>query len=294
MLQVGSQGYRGPTPTYVERNVMTTTHAVRNQTSGTTAMRVRLNVVQLRVLVLLVVLGVWWLVAAMALLPATLIPDPILVIVELVKLSITAEFWHAIGATLGGAMLGLLASIVVGIPLGILCGRFWRIERSASFLIDFGRAFPAIALVGVLVLMLGRGVEMKAVLVFVAVLFPLIVQTQHGVQRVEPMVEETCQAFRIPQGLYIRKVLLPAAMPSIMTGLRLAASVAVLVAISAEVLTNAPGIGQKIAEAQIGSNAPKAFAFIVAAGALGYLVNYVVTAIQNSVVRWRPPGVGED
>jgi len=273
---------------------MTAIQAVRNQVSRPTIKRARLNVVQLRVLVFLTVFGVWWLIAVMALLPATLVPDPVGVIVELARLSITVEFWQAVAATLGGAMLGLVASIVVGIPFGILSGRFWRVERSASFLVDFGRAFPAIALVGVLVLMLGRGIEMKAVLVFIAVLFPLIVQTQHGVQRVEPMIEETCQAFRIPQGLYIRKVLIPAAMPSIMTGLRLAASVAVLVAISAEVLTNAPGIGQKIAEAQIGSHAPKAFAFIIAAGVLGYLVNYAVTTIQNRVVQWRPSGIGED
>ncbi|HJF13357.1 MAG TPA: ABC transporter permease [Enteractinococcus helveticum] len=273
---------------------MTKTHTVRPQTPRITAPRRSLNIGYQRVLVLFVVIGIWWLIAATALLPETLVPDPIAVIVELGRLSITAEFWQAIIATLSGAMLGLAASIVVGIPLGVVSGRFWRVERSVNFLVDFGRAFPAVALVGVLVLMLGRGIEMKSVLVFIAVMFPLIIQTQHGVQQVNPMIQETCHAFRIPQGLYIRKVLLPAAMPSIMTGLRLAASVAVLVAISAEVLTNAPGIGQKIAEAQIGSNAPKAFAFIVASGVLGYLVNYAVSAAQNRIIGWRPAQGGDE
>ncbi|UOR01872.1 ABC transporter permease [Leucobacter allii] len=273
---------------------MTWTEAVRVQSSRAQRIGAATVVRSWRVALLIAVLLAWWAIAALGVLPATLVPDPIDVVVALVGLVPTAEYWTAIGLTLLGAICGLIAAILVGIPIGILTGRSQRAELSMRFLLDFGRAFPAVALTGVLVLMLGRDVEMKSVLVFIAVVFPIAIQTQHGVRRVEPMVEETCRAFQIPQGLYVRKVLLPNAAPYIMTGLRLAASVAVLVAISAEVLTNAPGIGERIAAAQIDSNAPKSFAFIVTAGLLGYAVNVGVGALQRRAVRWRPDhGMGD-
>lgn len=272
---------------------MTWTQAVRVQTRRSAAARARTTVLWWRIGVLVGALALWWAIAAAGVLPQSLVPNPVDVVVELVHLAPTAELWGAVAATLGAALIGLLLAIIVGIPVGVITGRFERAELSARFLLDFGRAFPAIALVGVLVLMLGRGIEMQAVLVWIAVVFPIAIQTQHGVRRVEPMVEETCSAFRIPTGLYIRKVLLPSAAPYIMTGLRLAASVSVLVAISAEVLTGAPGIGSRIADAQLGSNAPKAFAFIVVAGLLGYLANIGVAAIQRGVIKWRPTG-GEE
>lgn len=272
---------------------MTWTEAIRIGAGRETARKRRVTTPVWRVVVFVIAIALWWLVAALALLPETLVPNPLAVFTTWVKLLGAPEFWQAVGATLSGALVGFAIAVVIGIPIGVLVGSFRRADWSTRFLIDFGRAFPAVALVGVLVLIFGRGVEMKATLVIIAVLFPMIIQTQHGVAHVSPMIRETCAAFRIPPRLFVWKVLLPSAAPSILTGLRLAASVSVLVAIAAEVLTNAPGIGQKIAEAQLGTNAPRAFAFILTAGLLGYAINAGVGWIQKLVIRWRPAG-GEE
>lgn len=253
-----------------------------------------LGVVGWRVAVFGVAIAVWFLVSTFALLPATLVPNPWEVLVALLQAVLTAEYWSAIGATLGGALVGLTAATIVGIPAGVITGRFARAELSARFLFDFGRAFPAIALVAILVLLLGRGIEMKSLLVFIAVVFPMAIQTQHGVRSIDPTIVETARAFMIPQRLFIRRVLLPSAAPSILTGLRLAASVSVLVAISAEVLTNAPGVGERIGSAQVNGNAPIAFAYILTAGVLGYLINVGVGRVQMRVVRWRPANGGDN
>lgn len=269
---------------------MTWTQAVRVSAGHERVRREAAVTVWGRLAVVVVGLVVWWLVVVAEVLSPNLLPNPVDVAVAFAELVASAPFWAAIGATLLGALLGLLGGAVVGLPIGVVTGRSEKAELSLRFLLDFGRAFPAVALVGVFVLLFGRGTEMTAVLVWVAVVFPIALQTQHGVRRVEPMIVETSRAFRIPTGLLLRKVLLPSAAPYIMTGFRLAATVAVLVAISAEVLTGAPGIGSMIVDAQLGSNAPRAFALILFAGLLGYLVNLGVDALQRRTVSWRPAG----
>lgn len=273
---------------------MTLTQTVRVQVRTHRKRRDGLALAGWRAAVFAGVMAVWFLVSTLALLPATLVPNPWEVLVTLLQAVLTAEYWSAIGATLGGALVGLIAATIVGIPAGIITGRFARAELSTRFLFDFGRAFPAIALVAILVLMLGRGIEMKSLLVFIAVVFPIAIQTQHGVRRIDPTIVDTTRAFLIPQRLFIRRVLLPSAAPSILTGLRLAASVSVLVAISAEVLTNAPGLGERIGSAQVNGNAPIAFAYILTAGVLGYLINVGVGRVQTRVVQWRPANGGDD
>jgi ABC-type nitrate/sulfonate/bicarbonate transport system permease component len=243
-----------------------------------------------RVLVLVAGAALWFLLYQLEVFPASLLPSPVEVAGAGFQALTTSAYWTVLGDTITGALVGLAFGTAVGIPLGILTGRFAAAELSVRFLVDFGRAFPAVALVAVLVLILGRGLEVKAVLVFVAVVFIILLQTQHGVRSVSASIVETTQAFRIRGGLFVRKVLLPSAAPSIMTGLRLAASVAVLVTISAEVLTGAPGLGAAIAEAQVGGNSALAYAYIITAGLLGYAVNVGLGQAQSRLLRWQPTG----
>lgn len=244
-----------------------------------------------RILVLVTGIVLWSLLHRLEVFPASLLPGPVEVAGAWVQALTSSAYWAVLGETITGALVGLAFGTAAGIPLGIVTGRFAAAELSVRFLVDFGRAFPAVALVAVLVLMLGRGLEVKAVLVFVAVVFIILLQTQHGVRSVSASIVETTQAFRIRGGLFVRKVLLPSAAPSIMTGLRLAASVAVLVTISTEVLTGAPGLGAAIAEAQVGGNSPLAYAYIITAGLLGYAVNVGLGRVQSRLLRWQPAGV---
>lgn len=273
---------------------MTWTQTIR--TSATAAQRQRATPAITLWRVGLFVAGVvlWAALAAAEVFPATLVPAPSAVVVALAQEIVTAGYWQALGLTVWGALVGLLAAAVVGIAIGVITGASTAAELSMRFLIDFGRAFPAVALIAVLVLILGRGIELKSVLVFVAVIFPIILQTQQGVRRVPRSVIETARAFRTPRALLVRKVMLPSATPSILTGLRLAASVAVLMAIATEVLSGSAGIGNQITDAQMGANSALSFAYIVTAGFLGFAVNVGLVKLQSVLLRWRPAMGGED
>jgi NitT/TauT family transport system permease protein len=208
---------------------------------------------------------------------------------ELGTLVGTGEYWQAVGDTLRGAVTGLLISAAVGIPLGLLTGTYARAELSSRLLVDVLRSFPVIALLPVFLLVLGSTPRMKATVVFIACVFPIFLQAQYGARGVEPMISETVRSYRIPRLLRFWKVILPSATPSIMTGLRLAATTSVLVAIGVEILTTLPGIGHMVTQEQQSGNSTDAYAYILTAGVIGYAINRLSEAVESVLLRWRPP-----
>ncbi len=238
-----------------------------------------------------VVLGaivLWELVARSGVLSAALLPPFSEVVGALIGLLGQSEFWANLGATLGGAMLGLAISALIAIPLGLLAGLSSFVERSTRILVDIGRSFPAIALLPVIVLFYGTTLPTKLIVVVLACSFPLIIQTIYGARGIEHSIIETSQAYRIRFGLHFFRVALPTATPSIMTGLRLAATMAVLVSVGVEVVGGVPGIGQGLANAQLDGATPIAFAYFVVAGTLGYLVTRLAEILEARFLRWRP------
>ncbi len=146
-----------------------------------------------------------------------------------------------------------------------------------------------IAILPVMLLVMGSSLEMKGVVVFLACVFPLIIQAQYGAQSVAESVRETVRSYRIGKQLRFRKVILPCASPSIMTGVRLASTVAVLVSVGVEILTTVPGIGHEVVQNQLDGNSPNAFAYIFTAGAIGFAINKIAQVAESRILAWRPP-----
>jgi NitT/TauT family transport system permease protein len=201
----------------------------------------------------------------------------------------SSTFWQAAADTLRGAVTGFAAAAVIGIPLGLVTGTYTAAEQSSRLLVDILRSFPVIALLPVFLLVLGSTPSMKATVVFIACVFPVFLQAQYGARGVAPTIQETVQSYRIPRYLRFRKVILPSATPSIMTGLRLAATTSVLVTIGVEILTTLPGIGHMVVQEQEGGASAAAYAYILTAGLIGYSINLLSQLIESRLLRWRPP-----
>ena len=247
------------------------------------------NVLLLQLMCFVGALAVWMLVSLTGLISETALPNPASVANDFIGLVGTGEFWQSVGDTLRGAVVGLAFAIVVGIPLGLLTGTYASAEQATRLLLDVMRSFPVIALLPVFLLVLGSTAQMKATVVFIACVFPILIQAQYGARGVDPMISETVRSYRIPRLLRFRKVILPSATPSIMTGLRLAATTSVLVAIGVEILTTLPGIGHMVTQEQQAGNAAAAYAYILTAGLLGYLINRLSQLAEDRLLRWRPP-----
>lgn len=198
----------------------------------------------------------------------------------------TSEYWTAVADTLRGWALGLGLATLIGIPLGILIGSSWVLFRSTRAIIEFLRPIPSVALIPLAVLTLGTDLSMKVFLVTYASLWPLLFNTIYGVRDVDPVLTDTARSFGIGRLARVYRVILPEAMPYIGTGLRIAAATALILAVTAELVVGAPGIGQAIKTAQQGGAISIMYALIITAGALGWLLSSVFRIGERRLLHW--------
>lgn len=238
-----------------------------------------------RLLAMAALIGVWQLVILSGTMPSMApdVPEIFRAIVEVLGLGV---FWAAIAKTMTAALSGWLIAVAVGVTLGLLVGSISYLDRSTSILIDFGRSFPVLALMPVVIMLLGSNTRMEIVVVSLSCLWPVLVQTIYGARRQEAAVVDTIRVFRIPKGLWFRRVLLPGALPFIATGVRISASIAILVAVGVEVLSQAPGIGREITLAQESQDWDLAFAYLFFAGLMGWGIALGLQAVETRFLKW--------
>lgn len=198
------------------------------------------------------------------------------------------SFWESVLRTLEGWALGLGLAILLAVPLGIAIGSSASAYRSVRFVVDFVRPIPSIALLPLFILLFGIGMSLKTYLVALGCFFPLFFQTMYGVQSVDPITLETARAYRLGPVMRFAFVSLPGATPMIATGLRISASIALLLAVGTEMVVGVPGIGYDIYRAQYAGQRPAAFALIAASGVLGVLMAIGFNRLERVTLRWHP------
>ncbi|WP_091547428.1 ABC transporter permease [Modestobacter sp. DSM 44400] len=203
------------------------------------------------------------------------------------------EFWTAVLDTLQGWALGLAIAAVAGVVLGILIGssRFTR-ELTAST-IEFLRPIPSVALIPIAILLFGTDIESKLLLVVYASFWQVLIQVLYGVQDVDPVAQDTARAYGLGRWARVRYLIWPTALPYVMTGLRLAAAVALILAVTSELVIGNPGLGKLLATAQSGGAIATSYAIVVVTGILGVLVNVVFRVIERRALSWHPSQRGE-
>lgn len=236
----------------------------------------------------LVLLAVFELAPRLGILPSDSFPTSSSVISETFALLGEASFWNDLGDTMVAWALGLGMAVLAAVPLGLLIGRTPVLYHALRFPIEFLRPIPSVALVPLAVVLLGVGVEMKAFLAAFACFWILLFQTIYGVHAVETVTLDTARAFGLGTVMTLRKVVLPSAAPYIATGVRIAASVSLILAVTAEVVVGSPGIGQAIEVARSAQAIAKMYALILATGFVGVIINMLVYRVEASVLAWHP------
>lgn len=198
----------------------------------------------------------------------------------------SASLWVALGETASAWGFGLLISAVAGIVLGIAIGSSQFLREYTSSTIEFLRPVPSVALIPVAVMLLGTGVASTVFLVFGAAFWPVLIQVLAGVQDVDPVAEDTARSYRYRRLTRIRTVVWPTALPYVMTGLRLAASVALILTITGELLISGDGIGGLISVARESEAVASMYAYVIVAGALGVLVNLLARWVEKRTLFW--------
>jgi len=193
-----------------------------------------------------------------------------------------------VGQTLEGWALGLGLAALAAVPLGILIGSSRLLYRALRVLIEFMRPIPSVALIPLAVLVYGTGLKTKLFLVVFASFWPLLFQAIYGVQDVDPIAQDTARAFGFGRSERLVRITLPSAAPYIATGLRLSSSVALILAVTAELVVGAPGIGKTINAAREGGDYALTYALIVVGGGLGLSLNALFLALESRLLVWHP------
>ncbi|WFE27392.1 ABC transporter permease [Solwaraspora sp. WMMD791] len=243
--------------------------------------------------------GLTGLLAVVQILPATplvsarYLPPATEILAALVDLLGEGRFWVALGDTLTAWAIGLAIAVGAGIALGVLIGTVPLLRALTASTVEFLRPIPSVALIPLAVLLYGTGIESTLLLVVYAAFWQVLVQVLYGVQDVDPVADETARSYGLGTWARVRHVVWPTALPYVMTGVRLAAAVALVLAITAELVIGAPGLGNRIAVAQTSGAVPLMYALVVVTGLLGVAINLVARAVERRALSWHQSMRGE-
>nr|WP_258382627.1 ABC transporter permease [Streptomyces sp. NTH33] len=204
-----------------------------------------------------------------------------------------AAFWVALGDTLTGWALGLLIATVAGVAAGVLITVVPYLREATASTVEFLRPIPSVALIPLAVLLFGTDLRSTLLLVVYAAFWQVLVQVLYGVQDTDPVAEETARSYGLGTWARIRHVLWPTALPYVMTGVRLAAAVALVLAITAELIIGTPGLGSRIAVAQTSHAVPDMYALVAVTGLIGVLINLGARAVERRSLAWHQSVRGE-
>jgi NitT/TauT family transport system permease protein len=240
-----------------------------------------------RSLLVLALLALWEAVPRLGLADPTFLPPFSDVIAAGWQLAQTGELYDDVAASLLRALSGFLISVVLIVPLGLVVGWYARLGDLLNQFIEVCRNTAPLALLPVFILLLGIGELSKVTMVVYSCAWPLLLNTIAAVKQVDPLLIKSARTMGAnPQQLF-RKVILPAALPTIFVGIRLASASAMLVLVASEMVGAKAGLGYLIIYSQYSFLIPQMYFGILGITVIGLAFNAVLEALEGRLMRWK-------
>lgn len=185
-------------------------------------------------------------------------------------------------------LLGLAIAAAAGVVLGVLIGSVPVLRAATASTVEFLRPIPSVALIPLAVVLYGVTIKSTVVLVIYASFWQVLVQVLHGVADVDPVARDTAAAYRLPVLHRVRYLIWPTALPYAVTGIRLATSVALILAVTGELIIGSPGLGKEIAIAQGSGATASMYAMVLITALLGVTANLLTRTAERRVLVWHP------
>jgi NitT/TauT family transport system permease protein len=234
-----------------------------------------------------IVFGVLELITRAGLVSSSYLPPASSVVRETVALFGESEFLDSLWVTVKACLIGLLLSVLIAVPLGLLLGLSPTLHKAVSTPLEFLRPIPSVALIPLAILLWGRDTDMKVALVVYACIWPILFNTIYGFRSVDPVATDTARVLGLGRFKIAGRVNLRAASPFVYTGVKIAASIAVILAVSAELLAGGKnGIGVMMLEASAIGDQRRVYALTVVTGLIGLTLNIVFRATERRAFPW--------
>jgi ABC-type nitrate/sulfonate/bicarbonate transport system permease component len=182
--------------------------------------------------------------------------------------------------------LSLAISTVISIPLGIALGRSPLVTAILNPMLQFSRSIPVVTAAPVFFALFALGTPMEVATIVSGTIWPLLLNTIDGASTVDPVQIDTAHVFRFSGWHRVTRVILPAALPKILTGFRLSLSLSLILMVFSELFGSTNGIGYEMNNAGQASDLPGVWSAIVLLGILGYVLNAVLYGVERRILRW--------
>ena len=234
-----------------------------------------------------VLLAVWEILPRLDVVDPTFLPPLSVVLKAWWGLAASGELARHVEASMLRSMSGFGLAIVVAVPLGLLIGWYRPVATLLGPLLEVFRNTAALALLPVFVLILGLGETSKVAIILYGCSWPILLNTISGVRTVDPLLIKAARSLGLSAPAMFRKVVLPAAVPTIFTGIRLAGAYSILILIAAELVGAKAGLGYLITYAQFNFEVPQMYAGIVTISAIGLVINQILVHLERRHDRYR-------
>ncbi|GAA3879059.1 ABC transporter permease [Streptomyces sedi] len=181
---------------------------------------------------------------------------------------------------------GYLASVLVGVSVGLLLGMSRVLRTAAEPVVEFLRALPAPALIPFSLLLFGSGDSSKIFVIVLGAVWPILLNTIDGVRGVDSQQLDMARAYRIPLAARIWRIILPAAGPRIFAGMRTSLAIAIILMVVSEMVASSNGLGYFVLEQQRSFAIPEMWTGIILLGVLGYVLNWLFLRVERRVLAW--------
>ncbi|MGW5574187.1 ABC transporter permease [Nocardia thailandica] len=238
-------------------------------------------------LAFVLLLGAWELAPRFGIVDEVFLPPFSTVVEAFAELVSNGQMGEHVSASLTRSLTGFSIALVVAVPVGIAIAWYKPVSDFLNPVLELFRNTAALALLPVFVLILGIGETSKIALISYATFFPILLNTITGVRTVDPLLIKSAVSLGFSPIQLFGKVILPAAIPSIFTGIRMAAASSIIVLIAAEMIGARAGLGYLITAAQQNFQIPQMYAGIVAISLIGLGFNFALVALERRLSRWR-------
>lgn len=198
------------------------------------------------------------------------------------------RFWEDARISAFELGVGSLVSVLAAVPLGIAIGWYRRVSLTFDPWLNFFNALPRVALIPLVVLWVGLGIEMKTVIVFFGGFFSILLPTVEGVRTVDRQFLDVARSFRAPERLIFTSLVIPGTLPFIVSGIRLAIGRVLAGVIIAEFYAQTKGLGVMIARAEASLQSDRMLFGVLIFTFLGIVLTEGVGIVERYLQRWRP------
>ncbi len=239
------------------------------------------------VVLLALLIALWWYVVVAT--DSLIFPTPGQVVTGTMELAADGTLWEHITSSLFRVGTGFLLAVLVAVPMGLWMGRVDGAYRTLNPIFQIMRPISPIAWIPLAILWFGVGDVSPIFLIFIAAVFPMIVQTASGVHTIERRYLHAAQNFGVSRSTLFRRVIVPAVLPEIVVGMRIGLGVAWLVVVAAEMIALHSGLGYLIIDSRnAGNRYDLVIAGMIIIGLIGLMLDGLMRLLEGlKSVRWR-------